>query len=151
MRTLIVLRHAKSDWSGGEPDHDRPLAARGRRQAPVAGAWLADHFPAIDLAVVSTAARARETWSLAASALEVEPLLQLSEQVYAASGRALRQVVEGVDDEHVTVVLVGHNPGAEDLVHDLTGEWVALPTSAMAVIEWQDGSATLRGAGRPPY
>ena len=66
-RTLILLRHAKSDWSGGEPDRLQPLAPRGRRQAPEAGQWLADHAGVIDLAVVSTAARAQQTWQLAAA------------------------------------------------------------------------------------
>ena len=64
-RTLILLRHAKSDWSGSAPDFDRPLAERGRAQAPLAGRWLANHVDRIDLAIVSPAERARETWELA--------------------------------------------------------------------------------------
>src|SRR6478735_578713 len=64
-RTLVLLRHAKSDWSTGEPDPRRPLAGRGRRQAPEAGRWLAANLDAIDLAVVSPATRARQTWELA--------------------------------------------------------------------------------------
>ena len=63
-RTLILLRHAKSDWSGSVPDVDRPLARRGHRQAPQAGRWLADNIDSIDLAVVSPANRARRTWEL---------------------------------------------------------------------------------------
>jgi phosphohistidine phosphatase len=69
--TLIVLRHGKSDWSGGEPDHLRPLARRGRRQAPEAGRWLAHNVAAIDLAVVSPAERTRETWRLAVLTTDV--------------------------------------------------------------------------------
>ena len=71
--TLILLRHAKSDWSTGDPDHERPLAARGVRQAPEAGRWLAAHLDRIDLAVVSTAERARRTWSLVSAELGAVP------------------------------------------------------------------------------
>ncbi|WP_166788837.1 histidine phosphatase family protein [Cryobacterium sp. TMT4-31] len=68
-RTLIVLRHAKSDWSGGEADIDRTLNPRGQSQAPDAGSWLAENVPAIDLAIVSPATRARATWALASAEL----------------------------------------------------------------------------------
>ena len=64
MSTLILLRHGKSDWAGGEPDHLRPLARRGRRQVHDPGRWLADNVGVIDLAVVSPAERTRETWRL---------------------------------------------------------------------------------------
>ena len=71
-RTLLLLRHAKSDWSGSVPDFDRPLAERGRTQAPLAGRWLASRSR-IDLAIVSPARRARETWELASAELEPAP------------------------------------------------------------------------------
>jgi phosphohistidine phosphatase len=145
--TLIVLRHAKSDWSGNEPDHDRPLAPRGRRQAPEAGRWLAGHAEPIDLAVVSTATRTQQTWALASAELSVVPERVDEERAYAASGRALAALLEEYADR-ATVVLVGHNPGVEDLVHQLTGEWVALPTSAIAVVDVAAGR--LVASGRPP-
>jgi phosphohistidine phosphatase len=154
---LILLRHAKSDWSGGQGDIDRPLAPRGRRQAPDAGEWLADHIGSIDLAVISSAARARATWELAAAALGRSPRTTISDAVYAASAEELLAVVRGLPEDARTVVLVGHNPGLEDLVALLTGEDVALPTSAIAVIDvdgpWDDagpGSAVLVASGRPP-
>src|SRR6476620_12682109 len=68
--TLILLRHAKSDWSGHEADIARPLAKRGRRQAPDAGRWLATNIDSIDLAVVSPASRARSTWDLVSVRLD---------------------------------------------------------------------------------
>ena len=71
--TLILLRHSKSDWSTNEADLDRPLAKRGRRQAPEAGRWLATHVDRIDLAVVSTARRARTTWDLVSAELGERP------------------------------------------------------------------------------
>ena len=82
--TLILLRHAKSDWSGHEGDHDRPLAKRGRRQAPDAGRWLAVNVDPIDLAVVSTAKRARTTWDLVSEELDQPPNTHYDDDAYAA-------------------------------------------------------------------
>ncbi len=155
--TLILLRHAKSDWSGHEGDHDRPLATRGRRQAPDAGRWLAANVDSIDLAVVSTAERARSTWGLVSEELDQPPSTRYDDDVYAASVGELLDIVRRLDEALGTVVLVGHNPGLEDLLESLTGDRVPLPTSALAVIEltgtW-DGAGRVRGllraAGRPP-
>jgi phosphohistidine phosphatase len=156
-RILILLRHAKSDWSGGEADIDRPLAKRGRRQAPDAGRWLAASIDAIDLAVVSPANRARSTWDLASAQLEVPPPTRIDDRVYTANDSGLIDVVRGLPDDVDTAVLVGHNPGLEDLLLLLTGESLPMPTSALAVIavtgSWStagDSSAVLRASGRPP-
>jgi phosphohistidine phosphatase len=155
--TLILLRHGKSDWSGGEPDHLRPLARRGRRQVPEAGRWLAANVGAIDLAVVSPAERTRETWRLAAAELAVPPPVQEDDRVYAGSARSLLAVLRELPPEASTVVLVGHNPGVEDLVASLTGHRVPMPTSALAVIDlagaWAasgNTAAELQAHGRPP-
>jgi phosphohistidine phosphatase len=155
--TLIVLRHGKSDWSGDEPDHRRPLAARGRRQVPEAGRWLADNVGVIDLAVVSPAARTRETWRLAAAQLEQPPPVREDDRVYAGSGHSLLGVVRELPAEVATVVLVGHNRGVEDLVASLVGRWVPMPTSSLAVIAlsgpWSaagSAAAELQARGRPP-
>lgn len=150
MVTLVVVRHAKSDWSTGLPDHQRPLAPRGRRQAPLAGGWLAGHLPAIDLAVVSPATRARQTWELVAAALPAPPPVRVEDELYVGSATA---VVAALDPTLATVAVVGHNPDLEDLVSTLTGRRVALPTSALAVVElaaWDARSGTLVAAGRPP-
>ena len=156
-RVLILLRHAKSDWSGDEPDHDRPLSRRGRRQAPEAGRWLAEHVDHIDLAVVSTAVRARQTWELVSAPLAAPPSVRLEDRVYAASASALLEVVQTLPDDATTVVLVGHNPGIEHLASTLTGHWVSMPTSAFAVIGFSGGwgtagsfEADLLASGRPP-
>jgi phosphohistidine phosphatase len=155
--TLIVLRHGKSNWSGGEPDHLRPLAKRGRRQVPEAGRWLADNIGVIDLAIVSPAERTRETWRLAAAELAVRPTVREDDRVYAGTARSLLDVLRELPEEVATVVLVGHNPGVEDLVASLTGRWVPMRTSALAVIElpgpWStagDTAAEVRAEGRPP-
>lgn len=154
--TLILLRHAKSDWSGNEVDFDRPLAPRGRRQAPEAGRWLAEHVARIDRAIVSPAQRARATWDLVAAELAEPPETHPEPQVYDASGDQLLDIVRSVDETVGTVVLVGHNPGLEDLAHRLVGQ-VRMPTSALAVIgvegTWSgtgEAPATLIAAGRPP-
>ena len=155
--TLILLRHAKSDWSTGAPDHERPLAPRGLRQAPEAGRWLAAHIEQIDLAVVSTAERARATWSLAAAELDVAPDIRFADEVYGASADSLLSVVQGLSEDLSTVVLVGHNPGLDDLASTLAGSWVPMPTSALAVYAvrgaWAGAgpsSVQLQTSGRPP-
>jgi phosphohistidine phosphatase len=155
--TLILLRHAKSDWSGREGDHDRPLAKRGRRQASDAGRWLAVNVNSVDLAVVSTAKRARTTWDLVSDELEHPPKTRHDDDAYAASAGELLDIVRHLDEALGTVVLVGHNPGIEDLAETLTGARVPMPTSALAVIEltgsWDAAGRVrglLRAAGRPP-
>jgi phosphohistidine phosphatase len=156
-RTLILLRHAKSDWTVNTADIDRPLAKRGRRQAPEAGAWLAANVDSIDLAVVSTATRARTTWELAAAELDAPPRTRIDDRVYAASDEELLAVVRDLPDDVDTAVLVGHNPGLEDLVLLLTGASARMTTSALAVVtisgSWSSAmphASALRVSGRPP-
>jgi phosphohistidine phosphatase len=141
-RRLVVLRHAKSDWDGGEPDHRRPLAARGRREAPAAGRWLCEHVAGIGLAVVSDAVRARQTWDLVAAELDPPPPTQVDPRVYGATADELLGVVRGLPEDVATVLLVGHNPGLEDLVAALTGTAVVLKTSAVAVLTGPGAWAT---------
>lgn len=155
--TLILLRHGKSDWSGDDADLARPLADRGRRQAQEAGRWLAANIDRIDLAVVSPATRARATWDLVSAELEAPPQTRIDDRVYTTSASALLGVVQELPDDVDTVVIVGHNPGIENLVSLLTGESVPMPTSALAVIavpvSWSTAGhspATLRVSGRPP-
>jgi phosphohistidine phosphatase len=156
-RTLILLRHAKSDWSGVEADINRPLAKRGRRQAPDAGDWLAANIGTIDLVVVSPALRAQSTWGLVAARLDAPPPVRVDDRVYAASGTELLTVARDLVDDIDTAVLVGHNPGLEELVTLLTGERAPMPTSALAVItlsgSWSTAGqhpAVIRASGRPP-
>lgn len=156
-RTLILLRHAKSDWSGDEADIDRPLAKRGKRQAPEAGRWLRTNIDTIDRAIVSPARRARTTWALVSAELEATPRTEIDDRVYEATGDDLLTLVRGLPDDVGTVVLIGHNPSIEELTSRLAGELVPMPTSAIAVIvtsgSWAtagQGPTVLRAAGRPP-
>jgi phosphohistidine phosphatase len=154
-RTLILLRHAKSDWSSSVRDIERPLAERGRSQAPLAGKWLASHAGRIDLAVVSPAQRARETWELLSPQLTQEPEVRIDDRVYAASADRLLEAVHEAPDDARAVILVGHNPGMEHLASLLAGEEVTMRTSGIATFrvegswaELDEDSTTLRAAGR---
>ena len=154
-RTLILLRHAKSDWSGSVPDFDRPLAERGRAQAPLAGKWLAKHAGQIDLAIVSPAQRARETWELASAQLVPAPPAQFDDRVYAAPAGRLFDVLLDVPDEVRTVLLVGHNPGMEQLASRFAGKELIMRTAGIAEFgvagPWREldkSPPVLRAAGR---
>lgn len=156
-RTLIVLRHAKSDYPPGVADHERPLNARGRRDAPAAGRWLAESGLRIDRAVVSTAERTRQTWALAAGQLGEPVATGFDERIYLADWGTLLQVVADCPDDVETLILVGHNPGCEDLAAGLAGPGshaeamqsmaVKYPTSALAVLVLTDSWSRLRPGG----
>jgi len=136
-RTLIVIRHAKSDWGQGVPDAERPLNERGRREAPLIGRWLIDNVERLDLVVCSTAARARQTWRLASAKLRPAVRARYDERIYGAGPDELMSVVEDLDDAAGTAALVGHNPALAELVETLSGERVELKTSAVAVLRWE--------------
>jgi phosphohistidine phosphatase len=145
LRRLVVLRHAKSARPEGVPDRLRPLADRGRRDAPAAGRALAESDCLPDLAVCSTAVRARQTWELASGQWGTPPPVRYDGRVYAADVPDLLAVVHEVPAEVETLLLVGHNPGLEELVLDLAGDGLGdtleqvrekFPTSAIAVLAW---------------
>jgi len=119
-RRIVLFRHAKADWPQ-VADHERPLADRGRRDAPVAGRKLADSGIAFDLALCSTAARTRETWKLAVHELPHRPKTVYEERIYEASPGELIALLNEVPDEVRNLVLVGHNPGIEGLAEVLSG------------------------------
>jgi phosphohistidine phosphatase len=145
LRRLVVLRHAKSAWPDGVPDHDRPLAPRGRRDAPAAGIALAEADCLPDLALCSTAVRARQTWELASAQWGTPPPVRHDPGLYAADVPDLLSVVHDVSAEVETLLLIGHNPGLEELVLALAGDSlddalervrVKFPTSAIAILAW---------------
>jgi phosphohistidine phosphatase len=142
VRTLVVLRHAKSAWPAGVADPARPLAERGQRDAPAAGRWLRAHVPAVDYAVCSPAARTRQTWALAARELTGPTECRLDERIYDAPAERLLAVLSELPDTAHTVVLVGHNPGLADLIFVLTGAPVEMKTASIAVLHgpesWAD-------------
>ena len=140
-RTLLVMRHAKSDYPPGVADHDRPLAPRGVREARLAGDWLRAHMPDVDLVLCSTATRARETLARTKIKAQARHL----ERLYGASPRTVYEEINGVEDEVRTLMLVGHEPTMGEFVLGLSGadgtnpqavERVSakFPTSAIAVL-----------------
>lgn len=157
MKTLILLRHAKSDWADPElTDHDRPLAARGRDAAPRMGAWLKAHGSVPDLVLCSTATRARQTLALALAALGAEPETRFDRGLYLAGGAGVLARLRQAPDAAATVMVVGHNPDLEQLSRRLatTGDRAALdrlaekyPTAGLAVIELPAGRWAEAGPG----
>ena len=156
-RTLVLMRHAKSDWSGDEPDLSRPIAARGKRQAGEAGRWLDEHLPELDFVVTSPAKRARSTWKVAGGECRHRPIVDTDERIYTLEHDDLFAVLRDIDDDISSALLVGHNPGLDELVTRLSGERVDMVTSSLAVLRfsgrWRDlrrGGCELVAFGRPP-
>jgi phosphohistidine phosphatase len=146
MRRLLLLRHAKSERSlPGRRDLDRVLAPRGREDAPRLGAYLVRHALAPEKVIVSTAARARETWNLAAAAFAAVPPVLYDERIYGGAPQAILTVIKECRPEVHTLLIVGHNPGLQELAALLiaSGDIEArqrlnekLPTAGLAVIDF---------------
>ena len=139
---LILLRHAKSDWPD-VADHERPLAKRGRRDAPAVGRWLGESGYAPDAVICSTARRARQTWELVSTGLAevapgVSPVVRFEPRVYEAAVLGLLMLVREFDDRWRTAMIIGHNPGLAGLATGLANPDdpppQAFPTAAVAVL-----------------
>jgi len=113
-RKLVLLRHAKSAWPD-VPDHERPLAGRGIRAAPVMGRWLRDAGLVPDQVLCSTARRARETWQFAQAGLAATPPVSFEDRSYDATATELLALIREVPPATGTLLLIGHNPAIEDL------------------------------------
>lgn len=149
---LILIRHAKSDYPPGVDDHDRPLNARGLRDAPRIGAWLTTRHEAaareVTCVLVSSARRAQLTWLLASGAMGAATASWIDHEeprIYEAPASRLADVVGELRESCRSAVLVGHNPGLDDLVTALTDpvELAASPfegfkTSTIAVLRTED-------------
>lgn len=144
-RRLIVMRHAKAAWPEGVADLERPLAERGRLDAPRAGRWLAAGGWVPDQVICSPARRTRETFALVGGVWENSPPVDYDERVYAAGVAALLAVVRGAPPSARTLMLIGHNPGMQGLTLTLAGDAVEeegmdraeekFPTCAIAILE----------------
>lgn len=148
-RRLILLRHAKSDWPD-VPDRDRPLAKRGRRDAPRIGRWLHEQGYQPDVVVVSDAARTRQTWDRVAPELDGSPAVHFEPRAYAASALTLLYLAQELPARYRTALLIGHNPGLSELATSLAGPpesdsatdngprpAISLPTAAVAVFDFR--------------
>jgi phosphohistidine phosphatase len=146
MRRLLLLRHAKAErLQPGGRDHDRVLAERGRAEAKKLGLYLARHAFVPDRAVVSTAARTRETWALLATAFAKAPPTRFEERIYDATLQAILEMIKDTGVETGTLLVIGHNPSLQELAAMLiaSGDIDArerlgegFPTSALAAISF---------------
>ncbi len=140
MKLLTLFRHGKSDWGPQyQSDFERPLKERGRRDSSRMGKYLARLALIPDLIVCSPAERARQTAGLFAAGVGYRQAVRWDERIYAASSGELMSLLRGLPDEAAHVVLIGHNPGFEDLTVRLIGAdafgmatGVRLPTAALA-------------------
>jgi len=144
MKSVLILRHAKSSWKHSElADHDRPLNKRGKRHAPLMARLLKKNGLVPDNIISSTAIRARATAEAVAKASSYDGEIVLNKSLYAAGSEAYLGVIHDLSDEYVRVLIVGHNPGLEELVELLTGEIHLMPTCSLAhvklnVDKWSD-------------
>lgn len=133
MKKIILIRHGKSAWDYPElTDHERPLAERGLRDVPEMAARLKEKgfFP--DLILSSTAVRAAHTAELIAEGLGINHgQIRFQDNLYHSSAGLLQKVLQGQDDQHELIFLVGHNPGMNELIWHLGGDMENLPTSGM--------------------
>jgi len=138
MKTLLLLRHAKSDWGDDSlPDFDRPLAPRGKRDAPRMGKALRKRGVMPELIISSPAARAKTTIEDFMKAAHLDLTVKFAESIYGAPSSELMKVIRSLPDEISRALMVGHNPGFEDLLNRLTGKRERMPTAALARIEFQ--------------
>ncbi|MET7766131.1 histidine phosphatase family protein [Streptomyces sp. NPDC005336] len=157
-RRIVLLRHAKADWPQ-VPDHERPLAERGRKDALIAGRRLAEAGLTPELTLCSTAVRTRETWKLAVHELPHRPKTVYEERLYDASLGELLAVLNETSDDITDLLLVGHNPGMHALADALANEAEegtrermnrsGFPTSGFAVVTFSGSWKSVEhGVGR---
>lgn len=151
MKTLLLMRHAKSSWKdAGQRDFERPLNERGRASAPLMGRLLRRRKLQPALVVSSPAERARQTAALVTEAAQLSAPLRYDERIYDATAAQLLEVVAQLDETADAAMLVGHNPGMEELVAALTGESERMPTAALACVtlDVEKWNKARPGAGR---
>ncbi len=161
MKTLLLLRHAKSDWGDpGLDDFDRSLNARGRNAAPKMAQYIRAQNLTPDLVWCSTAQRVRQTWSLIGPALAKDDRdieVAFRDDLYLAPPDQLLELIKTAPDTTGRMMIVAHNPGLHDLAislaesarvpADLTQLEAGLPTAALAVLEFDIDRWTAIGRG----
>ena len=160
MKRLVILRHAKSDWGDSSlDDWQRPLSGRGINDAPRVGRMLRERSLIPDLIITADAIRARSTAEAVAEAAGYTGEILLEPALYLATPGAVVEVLNSVaDDSADTVMIVGHNPGLEGLIAELSGDHHAMPTAALVQLtlpieRWRDLdlslNATIEESWRP--
>jgi phosphohistidine phosphatase len=138
MKTLFLLRHAKSSWKDDNlSDFDRPLKKRGLGDAQLIGKLIRQREIPLDLVISSSAERARQTTQLVLMSADRQVETRFDERLYEAGMRRLLTLISRLDNQANAVMLVGHNPGFEELLKTLTGEEHGMPTAALAGIEFE--------------
>jgi phosphohistidine phosphatase len=149
--TLLVLRHAKSSWNHPElDDHERPLNERGRRDGPRMGELMRTYGLMPDIVISSDAVRAQLTADAVAEAARYAGEILLDPRLYMASPADILSLLRTVREDAETVMIIGHNPGLEELIEQLTGERQDFPTAALAhmvleIDQWRDLTRSTRG------
>lgn len=150
-RTLILVRHAKSSWESADlSDKERPLADRGKRDAPMMGKRLAKQPVKPDLILSSPARRALATAEIVASELGYKAKdIVVDDRLYATDPGTLLAVIGGLNDTMKCVMLFGHNPEFSELAHRLSSEITTLPTCAVAQFTFETKSWASIGEAKP--
>lgn len=137
MKTLLLMRHAKSSWSNPRlADHDRPLNPRGKSAAPLMGEWLAQQELIPEVILCSTAERAKQTVEYLLQSLPFEGEVIYSRMLYHAGDEAFSEELSKLGEDIAIAMIVGHNPGVEYAVDNYCGEWHRMPTAAIARIDF---------------
>lgn len=135
MKNLLLLRHAKSSWKDQDlPDFERPLNDRGRKAATLIGRYLVKEDISLDLVISSPAVRARQTIELVLRSAKRSVELRFDQLIYEASPARLLEIISQIEDERKSVMLVGHNPGMEELLALLVGGEQHMPTASLATV-----------------
>ena len=136
MKTLLILRHAKSSWKHLElSDYDRPLNSRGKRDAPRMGKYLRQQGLIPDRILTSSAKRARKTANKVAKSCGYTRKVKKIAAFYEAVPGVYFETLQALPDKYQRVMVVGHNPTMEQLVNYLTGHIEQMPTAALAHID----------------
>jgi phosphohistidine phosphatase len=135
MKTILLLRHAKSSWKKTDlPDHERPLNKRGKKEAPMVGAYLKENGLVPDLILSSTAKRAQDTAEVVAETCGFEGQVELYQDLYMSDTVSYLDILRCMPDRANRVLVVGHNPDVEDFLNMLTDVKEHMTTSALAII-----------------
>lgn len=146
MKTLYLLRHAKSSWKDeGLLDIERPLNGRGRRAAQTVGEFLKKEKTIPDLVLSSSAVRARQTTEIVIATTKLNVDVRFDERIYEAGPQRLLEVVRQIEKTKETVLLVAHNPGLEEFLELLTGTVATMPTGTLSKISLK--ASNWAGAG----
>lgn len=147
MKTLLLMRHAKSSWKESKlADHERPLNKRGRHDAPMMGELLIERELVPQKILCSSALRARQTAELLAENAGYSEEIIYSDRLYLAEADEYFSALRELPDDIDRVMLIGHNPGLETLLQLLSGQIQSLPTAVIAhltlpVDSWADISS----------